>query len=70
MSDFDLPRVLDRQIATAYCSLTPSGLSAWVRGTKRWDRRAPDAALDRISGLDRTAGEVGSAGDDASPLDA
>ncbi len=63
MSDVLLPRVLDRTIAAAYCSLTPAGFSAWVRsgrlpgpipGTRRWDRRALDAALDRLSGLDHS----------------
>lgn len=78
-ADHDLPRVLDRTIAAAYCSLTPSGFSSWVRegrlpgplpGTKRLDRRALDAALDRISRLCGTAGDGGSVGDGASPLDA
>ncbi len=59
MSDVLLPRVLDRTIAAAYCSLTPAGFSSWVRsgrlpgpipGTRRWDRREIDDALDRISG--------------------
>lgn len=46
--------------AAAYCGLTPSGFRSWVGrgilpdalpGTRRWDRHAIDAALDRISGL-------------------
>ena len=65
------PRLLERPDAAKYCGLSPDGFSAWVRegrlpgpieGTKRWDRRAIDAALDRLSGL---AG----AGAEASPLD-
>ena len=54
------PRGLTREDAAAYCSLTPEGFDEWVRkgivpgpikGTQRWDRRAIDHALDRISGL-------------------
>ncbi|QFR34722.1 hypothetical protein GBB76_17325 [Ancylobacter sp. TS-1] len=46
--------------AAAYCGLTPSGFSAWVKagivpgpipGTQRYDRKAIDAALDRHSGI-------------------
>lgn len=54
------PRCLTREQAAEYCGLTPEGFSAWQRqgivpgpipGTKRWDRKALDAALDRASGL-------------------
>lgn len=54
------PRCYTREQAAAYCGLTPEGFTAWQRqgivpapiaGTKRWDRRALDAALDRASGL-------------------
>lgn len=54
------PRLLPRRQAAAYCSLTESGFSEWVRekrlpgplpGTKRWDRRALDACLDKLSGI-------------------
>lgn len=54
------PRVLTRQEAAAYCGLTLSGFHDWVTkgrlppalpGTRRWDRVAIDAALDRLSGL-------------------
>ena len=53
-------RCLTREQAAEYCGLTPEGFSAWQRqgivpgpipGTKRWDRKALDAALDRASGL-------------------
>ncbi|WP_194164508.1 helix-turn-helix transcriptional regulator [Microvirga thermotolerans] len=46
--------------AATYCGLTPSGLSTWVKagrlpgpvpGTRRWDRAAIDAALDKLSGI-------------------
>lgn len=54
------PRVLRRSEAAAYCGLSPRGFDEWVRagrlpaplpGTKRYDRKAIDAALDRASGL-------------------
>ena len=58
------PRCLTQQQAAAYCSLTPSGFAAWCRqgivsdpipGTKRWDRKALDATLDKASGRRREA---------------
>lgn len=54
------PRCPTQQQAAAYCGLAPSGFAAWQRqgivpgpipGTKRWDRHALDAALDKASGL-------------------
>src|SRR4051812_38849978 len=54
------PRLLSRQQAAAYCNLSPSAFSAWVRagrlppplaGTTRWDLKAIDTALDAMSGL-------------------
>jgi hypothetical protein len=48
--------------AAAYCSLSLQGFSHWVKlgrlpgpivGTTRWDRKAIDAALDVISGLEK-----------------
>ncbi|MET0430746.1 MAG: helix-turn-helix domain-containing protein [Microvirga sp.] len=56
----DSPRLLTRQQAARYCGLSPSGFGKWVRagrlpralpGTRRWDRQAVDAALDRIMAL-------------------
>jgi predicted DNA-binding transcriptional regulator AlpA len=60
----DLPRpskrLLTRAEAAAHCTLSPAGFSRWVRdgrlprplpGTKRWDLRAIDRALDKLSGL-------------------
>jgi len=47
--------------AAAYCGLSESGFLDWVRreivpgpinGTQRYDLRAIDAALDRLSGLE------------------
>lgn len=54
------PRVMTKAEAAAYCRLTPSGFTEWVAkkrlpgpipGTRRWDKAAIDAALDRLSGL-------------------
>lgn len=54
------PRLLTRAEAAAYCRLAPSSFDAWVIAgrlpkaipdTHRWDRRAIDSALDKISGL-------------------
>lgn len=54
------PRLLTLAEAAAYCSLSRRGFLDWVdrgivpgpiAGTRRWDRRAIDAALDRRSGL-------------------
>jgi hypothetical protein len=54
------PRLLTRQQAAGYCGLTESGFSSWIArrlvpgplpGTKRWDRKALDLALDRLSGI-------------------
>lgn len=58
MSHSDSPRLLTKQEAAAYCRLTLSGFHDWVTkgrlpkalpGTRRWDRSAIDAALDRLS---------------------
>lgn len=54
------PRLLTRQQAAERCGLTESGFSSWVirklvpgslPGTRRWDAKALDQALDRLSGL-------------------
>lgn len=54
------PRLLTRQQAADYCNLSPSAFSSWVRsgklphplpGTTRWDLKAIDLALDKLSGL-------------------
>ena len=56
-----VPRLLTRQQAAERCGLTESGFSTWVGrklvpgplpGTRRWDVKALDQALDRLSGLD------------------
>jgi hypothetical protein len=65
-------RGLTREEAAAYCGCESlAAFSDWVRrgiipgpirGTKRWDRKAIDASLDRASGLDAASA--------LSPLDA
>jgi hypothetical protein len=63
-------RLLSRAQAASYLNLSTSAFSGWVRrgivpaaipGTKRWDKKAIDAALDRSSDLHATT--------DMSPLD-
>jgi hypothetical protein len=58
-------RLLSRVEAAAYCGLSPRGFDEWVKvgrlpssiiGTKRYDLKAIDAALDRMSGLTQTDG--------------
>jgi predicted DNA-binding transcriptional regulator AlpA len=65
------PRLLSRQQVAAYCGLSPSTFSNWVRlgklpgplpGTSRWDLKAIDAALDAMSGLSASTEQT-------SPLD-
>ena len=56
------PRGMSREEAAAYCGCeSMAAFSDWVRrgvvpgplpGTRRWDRKAIDAALDRASGLE------------------
>lgn len=56
----DGPRLLSRKDAAAYCGCSVSAFSGWVAaghmprpvfGSRRWDRRAIDAAIDQASGL-------------------
>ena len=56
------PRLLTRQEASTYLGISPSLFSSWVSDgympaalawTKRWDKRAIDAVLDKASGLDK-----------------
>lgn len=55
------PRLLTREQAATYCGYSRSGFSRLVAigalpgpipGLSRWDKRAIDAKLDKISGLD------------------
>jgi len=67
MGQAERSRLLTREEAAAHCKLSPSGFSRWVAqgrlpkplpGTRRWDARAIDRALDRLSGLsDSEAGQ-------------
>lgn len=52
------PRLLTKARAARYCALSCRGFSAWVKlgrlpgpipGTKRWDRRAIDSAIDEAT---------------------
>jgi hypothetical protein len=54
------PRLLSGAGAATYCGVTPATWSKWVAdgrapkplpGTRRWDRKAIDLALDKISGI-------------------
>ena len=54
------PRLVTRQQAAKYCSLSVQRFSDWVRcgrlpsaipGTTRWDLKAIDLALDAASGI-------------------
>ncbi|WP_163269675.1 helix-turn-helix transcriptional regulator [Chelativorans alearense] len=59
-NDNNQPRLLSRQAAAAYLGVSVSTFHGWVKcgrmpapvfGSKRWDREAIDAALDRESGI-------------------
>lgn len=62
------PRGLSREQAAAYCGCESlSAFDDWVRrklvpgpmkGTHRWDRKALDAALDRLSGLGKDEADM------------
>ncbi|MCF6200197.1 MAG: hypothetical protein L3J67_12555 [Hyphomicrobiaceae bacterium] len=56
------PRGINIDEAASYCGLSVSGFRAWVRrgkvpgplpGTHRWDLRAIDMALDKLSGIEQ-----------------
>lgn len=58
----DNARLLTRSEAAAYCGSSLSTFSAWVAaghmpkplfGSRKWDKNAIDAALDKASGLVR-----------------
>ena len=61
-AELNRPRGITRKEAAAYCGCgSVATFSNWIRrgilpgpvpGTKRWDRKAIDAALDRASGLE------------------
>jgi hypothetical protein len=63
-----VPRCLSRRQAAEYCGCESlSAFDSWVRrgivpgpikGTKRWDRKAIDAALDKHSNLMPTSPNV------------
>lgn len=56
----DNARLLSRGAAAAYCGVSVATFSGWVAaghmprplfGSRRWDRKAIDIALDKASGL-------------------
>jgi predicted DNA-binding transcriptional regulator AlpA len=58
------PRLLSGADAAAYLGITPATFSKWVSdgtipkplsGTRRWDRKALDLALDKLSGIEAPA---------------
>jgi hypothetical protein len=59
-----VPRGMSKETAAAYAGCkTPSAFNDWIRrgimpgpipGTHRWDKKAIDLALDRLSGLEAT----------------
>lgn len=60
MSATPEPRLMTGRQAAVYCGITPVTWSKWVvdgtmpkplPGTRRWDRKAIDAALDKASGI-------------------
>lgn len=60
----DDPRLIGRKEAADYCGIGESTFSLWVAtdkmpptvpGTRKWDKRAIDARLDEISGLNAQA---------------
>lgn len=66
MTDDNTPRLIGRKAAADYCGIGESTFSAWVSshkmppavpGTRKWDKKAIDARLDEISGLDVNAVE-------------
>lgn len=60
------PRLLSREDAASYCGLSPDGFDDWrrrglipgpINGTRRWDRKALDLAIDKASGIKAEPGE-------------
>jgi predicted DNA-binding transcriptional regulator AlpA len=57
--DDNAPRLMNKTEAAAYCGMNPVTFGKWVaRGhlpkalpMRRWDRKAIDAALDKMSGI-------------------
>lgn len=60
------PRLMTGAQVATYCGVTPATFSKWAAagivpkplpGTRRWDRRAIDAALDKASGFTPAAAQ-------------
>jgi hypothetical protein len=67
-----MTRIMKRKDAAAYCGLSIRDFNAWVAkgllpaaigGTNRWDGKAIDIYLDRVSGLKSSSGD-----DEADPF--
>jgi predicted DNA-binding transcriptional regulator AlpA len=61
------PRLMSHEQAAAYCNLTLGTFDRWVKTKKlpraiastwRWDKRAIDLAIDKLSGVATTAEPV------------
>jgi hypothetical protein len=61
------PRLISKSEAATYCGLSLSSFSDWQRrgivpgpvpGTHRWDRKALDSALDKMSGITTQSEEI------------
>lgn len=57
----NIPRLLSKAEAAEYCGLSIGGFSHWIGagkipravvGSRRWDRKAIDLALDRLSNIE------------------
>ncbi len=61
----DSPRLISRKEAAAYCGVSPTAFSAWVASGQmpaavigsKWDKRAIDARLDELSGIQSAAAQ-------------
>lgn len=60
------PRLMSGSDAAAYCGVAPVTFSKWVSdgtipkplpGTRRWDRKAIDLTLDKLSGIEAPRAE-------------
>lgn len=69
-----MSRLMTKAEAAAHCGLKSSAFSDWIKagripgpiaGTRRWDRVALDAALDKLSGLRPTKSDQSDADDEA-----
>lgn len=74
------PRGLTRDDSAEYCGIDPATFDNWrhsgklpgpIPGTKRWDRKALDLALDRLSSIEtepQSRGDFANVGKAASAI--